>query len=122
KAPHSRGVLFDQPQVVQHAEPDAAIADRLALQGGDFFRGPLPKCDAYLLMEVLHDWSDDESRQILRQIRSAAPDSAKVLVIETVLPAEKAWATGPADNFGHHLCLNMLVLTTPPGRTPQALA
>ncbi len=31
------------------------------LQAGDFFRDVLPVCDAYLLMEVIHDWADDEA-------------------------------------------------------------
>src|SRR5215467_7741909 len=61
---HSRGVLFDQPHVIERVEHDEAIGDRMALQKGDFFRGPLPKCDAYILMEIIHDWADEPSREI----------------------------------------------------------
>jgi O-methyltransferase domain len=121
-SPTSRGVLFDQPHVIERVEADEAIGSRLTLQGGDFFRGPLPHCDAYIVMEVLHDWTDEQSRQILRQIRKAAPDGAKLLVVETVLPNESAWAMDKGKHFGHHLDINMLVLTGGRERTADELS
>jgi hypothetical protein len=84
KAPHARGVLYDQPQVVA----DAPQRDRIELQGGDFFKGPLPKADAYLISNILHDWRDPEAVAILSQVRAAAPDHADILVIENVLSEE----------------------------------
>lgn len=117
-----RGILFDQPHVIERVKRDAAIADRLIKQGGDFFRGPLPSCDAYLLMEVLHDWTDAQSQEILRQVRNAAPDGAKLLVIETVLPSENAWARGKGEHFGNHLDINMMVLTGGRERTQDDFA
>jgi hypothetical protein len=121
-APKSHGVLFDEPHVLERVEPEETIGDRLALQGGDFFLGPLPKCDAYILMEVLHDWTDEQCQQILRQIRKAAADEAKLLVVETVLPDEDAWAAGKSEHFGNHLDINMLVLTGGRERTPTEFA
>jgi hypothetical protein len=51
--PTASGVLFDLPHVVDDA---AGIASqRLTLQAGDFFQDALPACDAYLLMEIIHD-------------------------------------------------------------------
>ncbi|WP_162601746.1 methyltransferase [Occallatibacter savannae] len=114
----TRGILFDQPHVIERVKLDESIAHRLSAQGGDFFRGPLPRCDGYLLMEVLHDWTDAHSTQILQQIRQAAPDSAKLLVIETVLPDENAWANGKGNHFGNHIDINMMVLTGGRERTP----
>jgi hypothetical protein len=45
-------------------------------------------------MEVLHDWTDAQADGILQAIRRAAPDGARLLVIETVPPPspEPAWA------------------------------
>ena len=116
---NSRGVLFDQPHVIARVKTDEAIGNRLISQGGDFFRGPLPCCDAYIVMEVLHDWTDKQSQQILQQIRNAAPDVAKLLVVETVLPNENASAAGKGEHFGNHLDINMLVLTGGRERTPD---
>jgi len=70
-------------------------------------------------MVVLHDWTDTQSHQILQQIRNAAPDGAKLLVVETVLPNENASAAGRGEHFGNHLDINMLVLTGGRERTPD---
>jgi hypothetical protein len=56
--PTARGVLFDLPHVVKEAVGIAS--ERLTLQGGDFFKDALPVCDAYLVMEVIHAWGDEE--------------------------------------------------------------
>jgi hypothetical protein len=89
-APSARGVLFDQPHVIQAS---AAASNRLTLQAGDFFTDDLPGCDVYLLMDVIHDWDDDHATKILRSVRSAAPAHAKVLIIEALIPedADPSW-------------------------------
>jgi len=78
-APKLRGVLFEQPHVVERVRVDETIANRLVLQGGDCFRGPLPRCDALRpLCEAAARFGPiEQSRQILQQIRKAAPDKAK---------------------------------------------
>jgi hypothetical protein len=91
--PTASGVLFDQPHVVKEAA--AVRSERLELLGGDFLNDSLPAADAYILMEVIHDWDDDASRKILRGIRRAARAHAKVLLIEALLPNASApnWPT-----------------------------
>jgi hypothetical protein len=83
-APRASGVLFDQPHVLQQVSEIAS--DRLKLQGGDFFKDDLPTCDAYLIMEVIHDWDDAASTRILKAVRRASPPDAKLLLIEAILP------------------------------------
>ena len=86
-------MLFDQPHVVKEAV--GVASDRLHVVGGDFFNDPLPVADAYILMEVIHDWDDDASRKILGGVRRAAPAGATLLVIEALLPnvASPNWPT-----------------------------
>ncbi len=60
-------------------------SERLTLQGGDFFKDPLPECAAYLVMDIIHDWDDEAAIAILRAIRRAAPSTAKLLLIERIL-------------------------------------
>jgi hypothetical protein len=79
-----QGLLFDQPQVV--AEAQAVASERLRIIGGDFFHDLLPEADAYILMEVIHDWDDEASRRILGAVRRAARANAKLLLIEALLP------------------------------------
>lgn len=120
--PGARGVLFDQPHVVNRVQVDHVTGGRMELEGGDFFKGPLPRCDAYIMMEVLHDWTDEQCGEILRQIRTATSQKAKLLVVETVLPEESAWAAGKGAHFGNHLDINMMVLTGGRERTPEEFA
>jgi len=91
--PTASGVLFDQPQVVSEAA--AMASDRLRLAGGDFFTDPLPVADAYILMEVIHDWDDDAARRILAGVRRAARAGATLLLIEALLPKVRSpnWPT-----------------------------
>jgi hypothetical protein len=100
--PTVQGVLFDQPQVVQEAQVSAS--DRLRVVGGDFFHDPLPEADAYILMEVIHDWDDDASRKILAAVRRAARANAKLLIVEALLPND------PAPNWPTTLDIVMLTI------------
>jgi SAM-dependent methyltransferase len=100
--PAVQGVLFDQPQVVQQAQGTAS--DRLRIAAGDFFRDPLPQADAYILMEVIHDWNDDDSRKILAAVRRAARPNAKLLLIEALLPND------PSPNWPTTLDIVMLAI------------
>jgi hypothetical protein len=84
------GVLFDQPHVVREAAPIST--DRLQVLGGDFFTDTLPEADAYVLMEVIHDWDDEHAERILRTVRNAAPAGSKILLVEAMMPD----APGPA--------------------------
>jgi hypothetical protein len=83
-SPNSRGLLFDQPHVVR--EVASLAGDRLALEGGNFFEDALPEADAYLLMEVIHDWDDPSAERILRAVWRAAPGGAKLVIVEATMP------------------------------------
>jgi C-methyltransferase len=83
--PTARGVLFDRPQVIEALD---LAHDRLTPQAGDFLVDQLPAADAYVLMDVIHNWPDAECVAILRAIRAAARPGAKALIIENVLPED----------------------------------
>ena len=110
-APQASGVLFDLPNVVREAS--GVASERLKLQAGDFFKDPLPSCDAYLVMEVIHDWGDEEAVAILKAIRRPAPPEAKLLVIELIFPDE------PGPHWTKTLDIHMLALLGGRQRTRQ---
>lgn len=85
-APGAEGILFDLPAVITAL--DAEDQPRLHLQAGDFFVDSLPSADVYILMEVLHDWADEQCVAILNAVRHAAPDNATVLIVEDLIPQE----------------------------------
>jgi O-methyltransferase domain len=86
-----KGFLFDQPHVVREAT--CISGDRLQVLGGDFFHDTLPEAEAYVLMEVIHDWDDTQAERILRTVRNAAPAGARLLLVEQMMPEipEACW-------------------------------
>jgi hypothetical protein len=97
------GVLFDVPHVVEQVR--GAPEARVRLMAGDFFADELPVADGYLLMDLLHDWSDRDAAAILTAVRRAAPAHARVVIIETLVPES------PDPHFGKTLDLIMLTVT-----------
>ena len=79
----ARGVLFELPEVIEQAR--ATPHERIAYVGGDFFRNDIPRCDLYVLMMVLHDWSDEQAIAILRNIAKTASEGAQLLLVEAVI-------------------------------------
>jgi hypothetical protein len=111
RVPRARGVLFDLPEVVEHAR--RAANPRVSYVGGDFFKDPIPPCDAYMMMTVLHDWSDDESIAILKNIKANAPRTAKILILEGVVQPDAR------NHFLLDLDIEMLAMTTGRERTQK---
>lgn len=106
----AEGLLFDLPDVIDALDIDR---DRLTARAGDFFRDPLPTADAYILMEVLHDWPDAQATAILAGIRRAAAPGARVLIVENVL------GEAASDARGHTLDVIMLAVTGGRERTGE---
>jgi hypothetical protein len=107
KYPAMRGVLFDLPEVVAGVPQDrlAACGGRLSVEAGSFFERVPHGCDAYMMKHIIHDWSDEHCRTILRLIRAQLPAHGRLLVCELVMPEEP----GPAP--AKMLDIEMLVMT-----------
>jgi hypothetical protein len=87
--PWMTGILFDQPHVVEGAHKsitDAGLAKRCEIVAGDFFRTVPAGGDAYLLRWIIHDWDNDRALTILRNCRAAMKETARLLLVETVIP------------------------------------
>jgi C-methyltransferase len=110
--PSATGVLFDLPEMVASVELGHP---RMHAVAGDFFVDPLPEADAYLLMDIVHDWPDEECVAILRAVRRAAPAEATLLVVEAIVP------DGPIDARTATLDVIMMTLTGGRERTPDEL-
>jgi C-methyltransferase len=109
-APTAEGILFDLPEVINTV--DDGDQQGLTAVAGDFFVDALPVADAYVLMEVLHDWADQECITILNAIRRAAPANSTLLIVESVIPEER---TDPRA-----LTLDIIMLTVTGGRERTA--
>ena len=82
RRPTLRGIVFDLPETVRD---EATLGDRCAFVAGSFFES-VPPGDVYVLSTVLHDWDDERAGAILRTVRAAAADDARLVVIEAVVP------------------------------------
>jgi O-methyltransferase domain/Dimerisation domain len=109
--PGLKGVLFDQPAVVESARPQfqaAGVADRCDLVGGDFFEDALPGGGVHILKRIIHDWDDDRSIAVLRSCRRAMDEQGRLLVVERVIP--------PGDEPSPGKLLDMTMLAVLGGR------
>jgi hypothetical protein len=106
--PHLSGVLFEIPTVVARAAAaldGTEVADRCQALAGDFFRS-VPGADCYVAANVLHDWDDERSIQILRNCRQAMCGAGRVLIVERLIPEDGG---DPVPTLLSDI--NMLVLT-----------
>lgn len=92
--PQLKTTVFDLPSVAE-VYPE--------IVPGDFFQDPLPPADLYALGRILHDWSEDKIRFLLRKIHAALPTGGALLIAEKLLSQRAV----PA----HMQSLNMLVCT-----------
>ncbi len=120
-APGTRGVLFDFPRVVSHAQRllklPPEMACRVAFEGGNFFDSVPAGGDLYILKNILHDWDDEHATRILRNIARVLPKGGRVMV------AEQGITPPGVAHFGKVLDLVMLTqLDGARERTPEQLA
>jgi hypothetical protein len=107
-------VLFDLSTVVASARAaltSGELRDRCRVVGGSFFDGVPAGADRYLLLAIVHDWSDDEAVAILENVRAAMGPGATAVVVEGVL------ADHPRDEFVQASDLLMCALATGRERT-----
>jgi O-methyltransferase domain len=81
----ARGVLIDAPEVLADAEGflrARGLLERVQLSAGDLFGELDARAEVYILKWILHDWSDDACRGILRRLRATMPAGARVVAID----------------------------------------
>ena len=109
--PALHGVVFDRPNVVDHAQVEIArsgFSDRTEVAHGDFFEA-VPRGDLHLLKFILHDWSDEQCIQILRHCREAMTPGGRIVIIEMIVDG-----AGESRKFATLADLHMLAFL--PGR------
>ena len=110
-----RATVFDLPAAVEHARPYIAASparDRVTVQSGDFFSDALPPADLYAFSRVLHDWSEDKVRALLKKVYEALPPGGGLLILEAILDPDRS---GP--DWALMQSLNMLICTEGRERT-----
>lgn len=81
--PDMRGTLVERNATIERN----ALSDRIGYLAGNFFDELPPGADAYVLLNVVHNWGDTQATAILRRCAEATGRHGRVLVIETVVGA-----------------------------------
>jgi 2,7-dihydroxy-5-methyl-1-naphthoate 7-O-methyltransferase len=85
--PRMHGHLVDLEPTATNARHTFSadnLDDRTEVTAGSFF-DPLPAgADAYLLVDILHDWDDEHAHRVLARCVEAAHPTGRVLVVEPV--------------------------------------
>jgi hypothetical protein len=113
--PQPKGILFDRPHVVTEAPAllgAKGVANRVTIVHGNFFESVPEGGDAYILSHIIHDWTVEQCHTILGHCRRAMKKSAKLLIVEFVLPK------GNTPHFGK--LADMVMLTIPGGEERTA--
>jgi hypothetical protein len=116
--PDLRATVLDLPGVCDIAATKVASAGldrRIAVVAGDFLADrelPLGH-DVVLLSMIMHDWTPEQDRAILRKCFAALPAGGRVIISELLVDDEK---TGPPA--AALMSLNMLVETVGRNYTP----
>jgi 3-hydroxy-5-methyl-1-naphthoate 3-O-methyltransferase len=106
KYPHLRGIVTDLDPVCVVAREyihAAGLDGRFTAVAADLVKGPYPTgADVLLLGHILHDWSDQTCRAILRNCATALSRGGVLLISESVLQ--------PDHSGTHHATLKDLVM------------
>jgi ubiquinone/menaquinone biosynthesis C-methylase UbiE len=87
--PRMKGILFDLDHVVARTKEKLladGLSDRCSIVEGSFFESVPKGADAYLLRHIIHDWTDEQSVQILKNCRKVVPPDGRVLLVEFAVP------------------------------------
>ena len=107
KYSHINGFVADIQGAVRSAEraiAKAGLDDRCKAVAYDFFKDAPPVCDAYFLVNILHDWNDKICVQILTNISQSMNTKSKLWMVEYLLKQ------GPGFSVAKLLDLEVLVM------------
>lgn len=78
--------LQDQPHVIEDARAKGLPID-IESQGTSFFQpNPIKGARAYHFRRIFHDWSDQASVEILRNVARAMSSNSRILISDTAVP------------------------------------
>jgi hypothetical protein len=83
--PNARGILLDSPEIIEQADGylrARGLSDRIERRTGDLFKELDARADIYTMKWILHDWSDDACRDILKRVRATMPSGSKLVTID----------------------------------------
>jgi hypothetical protein len=92
-----KATLIDSKYVVAKAVVNIEsfnLKDRIDIKEGNFFDEVPDGGDLYILKNILHDWNDENTIAIMKNIHKAMPAESKLLIIETLISNDNKYSFG----------------------------
>jgi ubiquinone/menaquinone biosynthesis C-methylase UbiE len=83
-----KGILFDLPHVIENAEKNfiqQGLSNRIKFVAGSFYKSIPKGGDIYLMKNIVHNLSDNQTLDILEKIKEVLPLQGKILIIEPLI-------------------------------------
>jgi predicted transcriptional regulator len=106
---HITGFGFDlppaQPVFEEYVEQNG-LDGRLKFVPGDFFVDDLPAAEVYTMGHILHSWSLDQKKGLIRKVYDALPAGGALVVYDAIIDDDRS-----SNVFGLLMSLNMATAT-----------
>ncbi|WP_228853461.1 acetylserotonin O-methyltransferase [Aegicerativicinus sediminis] len=106
---HMKCISFDLPAVSPIAQANIdrfGFGDRIEVRSGDFFEDDLPNADIITMGNILHDWSLEDKKMLIKKAYNSLPDGGAFIVVENIIDNERN-----KNAFGLMMSLNMAIET-----------
>ena len=83
-----KGLVFDLPEVVKSTDKlvrSSRVSRRCQVVAGDFFAAVPGGADVYMLVNVMHNWDDDDCKLILSNCHKVMLPGETLLAVEAVV-------------------------------------
>jgi ubiquinone/menaquinone biosynthesis C-methylase UbiE len=105
----TKGIVFDLPQVINNCmlqSENQGLSERIDFQAGSFFDSIPAGGDLYILKNIIHNWNDEDSVKILKNIRKVLPEQGRLLIIEMVIETDNNPSFGKMTDLYMMIGLN----------------
>lgn len=88
KNSHLECINYDLSYVEQHCKKfvkSKGLEGEIKFQSGDFFKDELPKCDVVLMGNILHDWSDEKKKILVKKAYDSLNENGIFIIVEKTI-------------------------------------
>ena len=108
KHKNTKGILIDLPAGLNNSQmifENYGVIERVRIIPWNFFESIPALADAYIVKNIIHNWSEDEGVMILSNIRQVLPVNGKILLIEMVVEEDNHPSYGKIIDIQMMVCM-----------------
>lgn len=92
KFEHLKCINFDLPFVEQHClkfVKDQGLEGKIEFVNGDFFKDDIPKSDVIIMGNILHDWSHEKKKNLVKKVYESLNENGIFIIVEKTINEER---------------------------------